>query len=93
VPEIDVQELFVYPGSEATEDEASRLVRDLIDLEPLVRDAVVLDLPFQPLCQENCSGLCVTCGADLNIEPDHSHETPVDPRWERLASHEVRSQT
>ena len=84
--EIDVMELFVYPGSEATEDEASRLVGDLIDLEPLIRDAVVLDLPFQPLCRDDCAGLCVTCGADLNDDPDHSHEAPIDPRWERLTS-------
>ena len=82
--EIEVMELFVYPESEATEDEASRLVGDLIDLEPLVRDAVVLDLPFQPLCRDDCAGLCVTCGADLNSDPDHHHEKPIDPRWERL---------
>jgi len=90
--EIDVMELFVYPGSEATEDEASRMVGDLIDLEPLVRDAVVLDLPFQPLCRDDCAGLCVTCGADLNEDPDHSHEAPIDPRWERLTSLDAQSE-
>jgi uncharacterized protein len=84
--EIDVQELFVYPESDATEDEASHLVGDLIDLEPLVRDAVVLDLPFQPLCRDDCQGLCIECGADLNQEPDHHHEAAVDPRWEILTS-------
>lgn len=89
--EIDVLELFVYPDREVEEDEASRLVGDLIDLEPLVRDAVVLDLPFQPLCQDNCAGLCATCGADLNQNPNHGHETPIDPRWERLSSSEVHS--
>jgi uncharacterized protein len=90
--EIDVMELFVYPGSEATEDEASRLVGDLLDLEPLVRDAVVLDLPFQPLCTDNCAGLCVTCGADLNKQPDHGHEAPIDSRWERLTSLDMQGQ-
>jgi uncharacterized protein len=89
--EVDVQELFVYPGSEASEDEASRLEGDLLDLEPLLRDGIVLDLPFQPLCRDDCRGLCVTCGADLNAEPDHSHEAAVDPRWERLASLDARS--
>lgn len=82
--EIDVQELFVYPNSEASEDEASRLEGDLIDLEPLLRDDVVLELPFQPLCREDCAGLCVECGANLNNDPDHSHEAPIDPRWENL---------
>ena len=99
--EIDVQELFVHPESEATEEEASRLEDDLVDLEPLLRDGVVLDLPFQPLCREDCLGLCVECGANLNDDPDHSHEAAVDPRWEKLrrlesgdgGSHDVHSQT
>jgi uncharacterized protein len=82
--QIDVQELYVYPGSDATEEEASRLEGDLLDLEPLLRDDLVLDLPFQPLCREECLGLCVECGANLNSEPDHAHETATDPRWEKL---------
>jgi uncharacterized protein len=86
--EIDVQELFVYPGSEATEDEASRLDGDLIDLEPLLRDAVVLELPLQPLCAPDCAGLCPECGANLNDQPEHSHETAPDPRWAALARFE-----
>jgi uncharacterized protein len=36
------------------------------------------------LCREECLGLCVECGANLNSEPDHSHESAVDPRWEKL---------
>ncbi len=84
--EVDVQELFVYPGSEATEDEASRLEGDLVDLEPLLRDGVVLDLPFQPLCRDDCQGLCILCGADLNGDPEHTHEQPIDPRWGKLAA-------
>ena len=92
VMEIDVMELFVHPGSEATEDEASRMVGDLIDLEPLVRDAVVLDLPFQPLCRDDCAGLCATCGVDLNTDPGHRHEAPIDPRWERLTSLDAQSE-
>ncbi|WP_375431184.1 DUF177 domain-containing protein [uncultured Friedmanniella sp.] len=82
--EIDIQELFVYPGNEAEEDEASRLEGDLLDLEPLLRDGVVLDLPFRPLCREDCEGLCVECGANLNLVPDHTHEASLDPRWEKL---------
>ena len=46
------------------DDETSRLEGDLVDLEPLLRDAVVLALPFQPLCQDDCPGLCAECGAD-----------------------------
>lgn len=98
--EVDIQELFVHPESEAEEDEASRLEGDLLDLEPLLRDGVVLDLPFQPLCREDCQGLCVDCGVNLNEHPDHTHEAPLDPRWEKLrgisdeadGTYDVRSQ-
>jgi uncharacterized protein len=82
--EVDVQELFVHPESDAGDDEASRLEDDLIDLEPLLRDGVVLDLPFQPLCQPDCQGLCVECGANLNDDPEHGHGASLDPRWEKL---------
>jgi DUF177 domain-containing protein len=82
--EVGIQELYVYPGVEPDDALASRLEGDLIDLEPLLRDEVVLDLPFQPLCREDCSGLCAECGANLNDYPDHRHEGRLDPRWEAL---------
>ena len=82
--EVAIQELYVYPGVEPDDDLASRLEGDLIDLEPLLRDDVVLDLPFQPLCRDDCSGLCVECGANLNDDPGHRHEARLDSRWEAL---------
>ena len=87
--EIDVrfQELFVYDDqdySSGEDDEVSTLEGDLVDLEPLLRDAVVLALPFQPLCQDDCPGLCPECGARLADDPDHTHEAPIDPRWAAL---------
>jgi uncharacterized protein len=84
--EVDLQELYVHPGSDAGEDEASRLEGDLLDLEPVLRDALVLDLPFQPLCRDDCAGLCVECGADLNVDPDHAHGATIDPRWGKLSA-------
>ena len=59
---------------------------DLLDLEPLLRDAVVLALPFQPLCEDDCPGLCAECGARLADDPDHAHEAAIDPRWAGLAA-------
>ncbi len=84
--EVDLLQLYVHPDSEVDEDDAGRMEGDLIDLEPVLRDAVVLDLPFQPLCREDCRGLCPECGADLNTDPDHGHDAPIDPRWEKLST-------
>ena len=83
--EVELQELYAYPESEATEDEeVSRLVGDLIDLTPALRDAVVLALPLSPLCEDDCPGLCVECGARLaDVDCGHS-QAPVDPRWAAL---------
>jgi uncharacterized protein len=91
------QELFVYAdkharaeshshkGDSDLDDETRMLEDDLVDLEPLLRDAVVLALPFQPLCRDDCPGLCAECGARLADDPDHGHEAPIDPRWAGLA--------
>ncbi len=88
---VDLQELFVYDDSDGRgkrpddeDDDVSRLEGDLIDLEPLLRDAVVLALPFQPLCRDDCPGLCVECGARLADDPGHGHDAPIDPRWAAL---------
>jgi uncharacterized protein len=87
----DFQELYYYPegtnrfatAEEDEDEEASRLEGDLFDLEPVLRDAVVLALPLQPVCQEDCLGLCSECGARLSDDPDHHHDA-VDPRWAAL---------
>jgi uncharacterized protein len=80
--EVEIQELFAYSHDEAFEYEVQV---DTIDLEPVIRDAVVLSLPFQPVCQDDCLGLCPQCGVRLLDNPGHEHEAPVDPRWAALA--------
>lgn len=87
--EVALQELFVYPDSAsdstADEDEVRRLEHDLLDLEPVLRDAVVLALPMTPLCDPDCGGLCADCGQRLDDLPaGHGHAAP-DPRWAALA--------
>ena len=86
---VDIQELFAYEDSttdgSSDDDEVSRLDGDLLDLEPAVRDAIVLALPLAPLCADDCRGLCPGCGARWDDLPvDHTHDT-FDPRWAALA--------
>ena len=93
----DFQELFSYPdaddrgrviaepGDDAEDDEDRFFLLEdgLFDLEAVLRDAVVLALPMQPVCQEDCPGLCAECGARLADDPDHHHDA-VDIRWAAL---------
>jgi uncharacterized protein len=81
-------ELYAYPDSitdETTgEDELPRVVDEHVDVEQLVRDALLGDLPMAPLCSPDCRGLCSECGEKwADVPPDHGHET-LDPRWAAL---------
>jgi len=79
--QVEFQELFAYAG----ESDFDYHVRDdAIDLEQVVRDTVVPALPFQPVCREDCEGLCPECGVRLLDVPGHEHEAPTDPRWAAL---------
>lgn len=98
--EVQVTELFAYPdtATDGTTDpeEVSRVVDDLVDLEPVVRDAVLLALPQAPLCSEDCRGLCPECGEKrAELGTDHRHER-MDPRWaalkERLRGNEEENE-
>ena len=82
------QELYLYDAPESGEedDDVSVVVDEHIDLETAIRNAIVLEIPFQPLCSDDCPGLCQECGANLKEDPAHSHEAPIDPRWAGLAS-------
>ena len=88
------QELFAYAdraahheevATEDDEDEVYELVGDLFDLEPVLRDAMVPAMPFQPVCRNDCPGLCSDCGAHLADDPAHHHDQ-LDPRWAALQS-------
>lgn len=87
--DVAVQGLFLYPDASYGEGDESEDVFDFdgetIDLEGVVTDAVVTALPFTPLCDEDCQGLCDQCGARLAEDPGHEHEI-LDPRWSALQS-------
>jgi uncharacterized protein len=72
--------------SEATDEdeETYPLAGDQLDLRPLVRDALLLELPLAPLCRPDCRGLCSTCGADLNVGDCPCPKPQTDPRWAAL---------
>ena len=91
--DVRFQELFAYAdraerhrevSGDDEDEELHELDGDLADLEPVLRDAVVPSLPFQPVCSDDCLGLCSECGANLNDDPEHQHEV-IDPRWSALA--------
>ena len=77
----EVLEVF---EAEPTEGETHLLDGDRIDLEPVAREAVLLELPIAPLCKEECRGLCPTCGVDRNEVDCGCAEAPGDPRWAGL---------
>jgi uncharacterized protein len=83
--DVDIQELYVYPGHADPDDELPEIVEEMLDLEPALRDAVVLALPQLPLCKPDCAGLCAECGERLDdVASDHTHAR-ANPRWAVLA--------
>ena len=59
---------------------------DIVDLEPLIRDALLLELPAVPLCRADCQGICPQCGADHNLTTCDCGTAEPDPRWAALRS-------
>jgi uncharacterized protein len=83
----EVRELYRRrtPSEAGHEDEDTYpLAGEQLDLRPLVRDALLLELPLAPLCRPDCRGLCPTCGADLNEGECACPKAETDPRWAAL---------
>ena len=83
--EIDAREVD-QPGSGDEELRSPYVVDGKLDAERWANDAVVLALPAQPLCRDDCAGLCPVCGASLNdADPEqHRHPSGGDPRMAKL---------
>jgi uncharacterized protein len=83
--EVDVREVE-EPDSEDAELRSPYVDGLNLDAGRWATDALILAMPAQPLCREDCAGLCAVCGASLNdADPaDHEHEKPRDPRWAKL---------
>lgn len=79
--EVDFAELFAYSVDEAFDYQVQD---DHVDLEPVVRDAVVLSLPFQPVCRPDCPGLDPVTGERIEDLTDYQPREVLDPRWSAL---------
>jgi len=77
----EVHELY---QETVTDPEAFPLEGEQLDLEPMVREVLVLDAPSSPLCRDDCAGLCPDCGIDRNTGSCSCNNTVVDPRWGAL---------
>ncbi|WP_209560488.1 DUF177 domain-containing protein [Frigoribacterium sp. PvP032] len=86
--EVDIAELFAYDVDEAFDYQVHE---DHVDLEPVVRDAVVLSLPFQPVCRPDCPGLDPVTGERVEDIPDYQPREGVDPRWSALAGFQAEA--
>lgn len=82
---VELCELFTGPGHEAAPEEDSYEVQGTdVDLEPMLRDALVLALPLSPVCSLDCKGYCAGCGQNLNEGDCTCAPDDVDPRWAAL---------
>ena len=83
----EVGELFAHEPDQNADEYA--LGDAEVDLEPMVRDAVILAMPFSPLCRPDCAGLCERCGGDRNLD-ECSCPPVADPRWAALDQLDLR---
>jgi uncharacterized protein len=80
--DVQVHELFTPEATE--EDDEYPVVEGFVNLESMIRDAIVPAMPFAPLCRPDCQGLCERCGGDRNNN-ECMCPPEIDPRWAPLA--------
>lgn len=81
-----LEETLVERPLTAEEEEADLIqIRDhVIELAPIVESALILSLPYTPLCRDECRGICPHCGTDRNARACSCQEETIDPRWSKL---------
>lgn len=84
--ELQLCELFATPEHRHAEDDAYDVTGTDVRLEPMLRDALALALPLNPVCDPDCKGLCAVCGRDLNYGTCECRIEEADPRWAPLAA-------
>jgi uncharacterized protein len=82
--QVDFTDLYAFTKKSVSESGLILPESGVIDLAPLVREYMLLDIPINPLCSPDCKGLCPVCGEQLD-EQEHIHEDePIDPRFDQL---------
>ncbi len=76
----DFSELYAFTNRSTTESNLILPEDGHINLEPILRDYMLLDVPISPLCQPDCKGLCSVCGENLNRAQCGHLTQPEDPR-------------
>lgn len=79
----EFRERYVPGGATDQDEDAYPLSGDELDLVPLTRDAVLVNLPLAPLCSPDCLGLCPQCGTNRNLATC-TCAPAADPRWAAL---------
>lgn len=82
--EINDTELYAFNRDSVTQSGLLVPENGKIDLEPIVREEMILAAPISPLCNPGCKGLCPICGGDLNLETCNHQESILDPRLQTL---------
>lgn len=81
---VNLNDLFHHPPLQAGEPSLSIPEDGILDLNPLIREYLLLDIPIQPLCQADCKGFCAECGGNLNESVCEHEPVEIDPRLEAL---------
>jgi uncharacterized protein len=81
---VEVDEIYRDPDDAPVGDDAFEIVGDQIDLTPVIREYVLLELPDDPLCRDDCAGICPMCGSDRNRTVCDCDTTVRDERWAAL---------
>lgn len=66
------------------DEDVIKIASDKVDLKPLVEEVLLLSLPFAPLCDDDCKGLCPNCGQNLNERQCGCNTEKIDPRFAAL---------
>jgi uncharacterized protein len=82
----DIDELFDYPPQKSSDPHLTISDDATLDLNPILRESLLLDVPIQPLCREECDGLCAVCGEIIDAEHQIHAVDDVDPRLAVLKS-------